>query len=107
MLFEKMHSAWKARDLEGWKSCHHSDYTFVSHAMGKTMTRDDMSDEMMLGMMQTIKPENQRCIYEDNNILVEHSVTTFASGDKEAVMAVHIKKDGLLWKTETGATPLK
>ena len=70
MLFEKMHNAWKARDLEGWKSCHHSDYTFVSHAMGKTMTRDDMSDEMMLGMMQTIKPENQRCIYEDNNILV-------------------------------------
>ena len=71
------------------------------------MTRDDMSDEMMLGMMQTIKPENQRCIYEDNNILVEHSVTTFASGDKEAVMAVHIKKDGLIWKTETGATPLE
>ena len=107
MLFEKMHSAWKTSDLEGWKSCHHSGYTFVSHAMGKTMTRDDMSDEMMLGMMQTIKPENQRCIYEDNNILVEHSVTTFASGDKEAVMAVHIKKDGLIWKTETGATPLK
>ena len=47
MLFEKMHSAWKARDFEGWKSCHHSDYTFVSHAMGKTMTRDDMPDQMM------------------------------------------------------------
>ena len=50
MLFEKMHNSWKARDLEGWKSCHHSDYKFVSHAMGKTMTMDDMSDEMMLGM---------------------------------------------------------
>ena len=107
MLFEKMHGAWKAHDLEAWKSFHHSEYTFVSHAKGKTMTRDEMSDEMMLGMMQTIKPENQRCIYEDNNILVEHSVTTIASSDKEAVMAVHIKKDGLIWKTETGATPLK
>ena len=106
MLFEKMHSAWKAHDLEAQKSFHHSEYTFVSHAMGKTMTKDDMSDEMILGMMQTIKPENQRSIYEDNNILVQHSVTTFATGDKEAVMAVHIKKDSLIWKTETGATPL-
>ena len=107
MSFEKMHSAWKERGLEGWKSCYHSDYTFVSYAMGKTMTRDDMSDEMILSMMQNIKPENQRRVYEDNNILVEHSVTTFASGDKEAVMAVHMKQDGLIWKTETGATLLK
>ena len=36
------------------------------------------------------------------------------SGDKhfpndrasDAVMLVHIKKDGLLWRTETGSTPL-
>ena len=98
MLYEKMMSAWKACDLESWKSCFHADYTFVSHANGKTMTSDDMPDEMMLGMMQTLKLEN---------ILVEHSFGTFASGAKEAVLSVHTKKDGLIWQTETGATPLK
>ena len=43
---------------------------------------------------------------EDENILVEHSLATFGSGAKEAVLAVHTKKDGLIWQTETGATPI-
>ena len=106
MLYEKMMIAWKACDLEGWKSCYHPDYTFVSHANGNIMSSDDISDEMMLGMMQNMKLEEQRCIYEDENIIVEHSLATFGSGVKEAVMAVHMKKDGLIWQTETGATPL-
>jgi len=70
------------------------------------MTRNNMSDAMMLGMMKTMKFEKQRCIYEDENVLVEHSLATFGSGTKEAVMAVHMKKDGLIIRTETGATSL-
>ena len=106
MLYEKLMSAWKACDISSWKSCYHQDYTFVSHANGTTMAAGDMSDEMMLGMMQTTTLEKQRCIYEDENILVEHSFATFGSGAKEAVLAVHTKKDGVIWQTETGATPI-
>ena len=106
MLYEKLMSAWKACDISSWRSCYHEDYTFVSHANGTTMSAGDMSDEMMLGMMQTTTLEKQRCIYEDENILVEHSFATFGSGAKEAVLAVHTKKDGLIWQTETGATPI-
>ena len=62
-------SAWKACDISSWRSCYHQDYTFVSHANGTTMAAGDMSDEMMLGMMQTTTLEKQRCIYEDENIL--------------------------------------
>ncbi len=85
MLYEKLMSAWKACDISSWKSYYHEDYTFVSHANGTTITASDMSDEMMLGMMQTTTLEKQRCIYEDENILVEHSFATFGSGAKEAV----------------------
>ena len=106
MLYEKLMSAWKACDISSWRSCYHQDYTFVSHANGTIMAAGDMSDEMMLGMMQTTTLEKQRCIYEDENILVEHSFATFGSGAKEAVLAVHTKKDGLIWQTETGATPI-
>ena len=106
MLYEKLISAWKACDIPSWRSCYHQDYTFVSHANGTTMAAGDMPDEMMLGMMQTTILEKQRCIYEDENILVEHSFATFGSGAKEAVLAVHTKKDGLIWQTETGATPI-
>ena len=62
------------------------------------MSAGDMSDEMMLGMMQTTTLEKQRCIYEDENMLVEHSFATFGSGAKEAVLAVHTKKGGLIGK---------
>ena len=106
MLYEKLMSAWKACDISSWRSCYHQDYTFVSHANGTTVAAGDMSDEMMLGMMQTTTLEKQRCIYEDENILVEHSFATFGSGAKEAVLAVHTKKDGVIWQTETGATPI-
>ena len=47
-----------------------------------------------------------RCIYENDDILVAHSFATYASGDKEALLMVHRKKDGRLWRTETGATPI-
>ena len=58
MLYEKLMSAWKACDISSWRSCYHEDYTFVSHANGTTMSASDMSDEMMLGMMQTTTLEN-------------------------------------------------
>jgi|TARA_A100001011_G_scaffold178354_1_gene187088 hypothetical protein len=38
---------------------------------------------------------------------VIHQFNDFENGDKEAVMLVTLKKDGLFWRTETGATPLK
>ena len=44
---------------------------------------------------------------KNEEVLVEHRIVTYGSGDREALMLVHLKKDGLLWRTETGATPLK
>ena len=63
-----------------------------------------MSDEQLASMLQNNINENSRCLYENDDILVQHSVVTFPSGDKEAVLMVSQKKDGLIWRTETGAT---
>ena len=57
-------------------------------------------------MQKSIVRENQRCIYENEDVLITHSFVTFALGDKEGLLMVHRKKDGLLWRTETGATPI-
>ena len=56
--------------------------------------------------MQSTEYKDRRCIYENEDILVEHRVANFSSEDREAVLLVHLKKDGLLFRTETGATPL-
>ena len=107
MLYEKLKKAWDQADVDTYRALHHEDFTSIFHSTGRVMTRDDMSDQDMKGMMMTVRNTHQRCIYENDDILVEHALSEFPSGDKEAVMMVSLKKDGLIWRTETGATPIK
>jgi hypothetical protein len=55
----------------------------------------------------TLSFSNQRCLYENEEIMVEHSLMTFPDGTSEAVMVVNLLKDGKIIRTETGATPIK
>ena len=107
MLYEKFEKAWEDADVDLYKSLHHADWEFKFHSSGHVMKSGDVSDEQLASMLQDNKNENSRCVYENDDILVQHSVVTFPSGDKEAVLMVSQKKDGLIWRTETGATPLK
>ena len=107
MIYEKWLKAWNEADIDTYKSLHHEDWEFKFHSSGNVMKSGDMSDEQMKGMMTSSKNENLRCLYENDDILITHSFTTFASGDREAILMVHRKKDGLLWRTETGATPMQ
>ena len=56
--------------------------------------------------MVASKFENRRLISENEDILVTHNIATFGSGSREAVLQSILKKDGLLWRGETGAAPL-
>ena len=106
-IYEKWNEAWNNNDATAAFECFHDDFEFKFHSSGNVMKKSDMSVEMMTKMMQNETATNQRCIYENDDICVFHQVSKFASGDKEAVMMVSLKKDGLIWRTETGATPLK
>ena len=107
MLYEKFEKAWEDADVDLYKSLHHADWEFKFHSSGHVMKSGDVSDEQLASMLQNNINENSRCVYENDDILVQHSIVTFPSGDKEAVLMVSKKKDGLIWRTETGATPLK
>ena len=107
MIYDRWVKSWNEADVKAYKALHHDEWEFKFHSIGKIMRTGDMSDEQIEGMMKNHINENMRCIYENDEILVVHSFATFQSGDKEAVLMVHQKKDGLLWRTETGATPIK
>ena len=81
------------------------DYEFVRHQTGTSMHREQMV-EMMNMMMANEKVviRNARCVYENDEVLVEHSVMDFPDGTTEAVMAVHMLQEGKIIRTETGAT---
>ena len=106
-VYELLMKAIEERDATQYAEILHDDYEFVRHQTGTTMNKTEMS-EMMVSMMANSEVEinESRCIYENDKILVEHSVMGFPDGSREAVMAVHTKKDGLLIRTETGATLL-
>ena len=104
-VYELLMKAMQERDARHYIEALHEDYEFVRHQTGTTMGKSKMS-EMMAAMManEDVLIKEPRCIYENDDILVEHSVMDFPDGTTEAVMAVHTKKDGKIVRTETGAT---
>ena len=109
-VFEKGNIARENMDFDAWVSLLHEDYTFVRHQSNTTLSREEWISmvKTMFEAMKNGKMENQssRCIYENNDILVQHDVISFPDGTKEAIIGVHNLKDGKIIKTETGATPI-
>ena len=88
----------------------HADFQFVRHQSGTTMDKAAMAD-MIRRMVASgrMAVHDQRCLFENEDILVEHSVMDFPDGTAgpwEAVLHVHMLKDGKIIRTETGATPV-
>ena len=81
----------------------HDDFQFVRHQSGTTMVKAAMADMIRrMAASGGMAFHDQRCLYENEDILVEHSVMNFPDGTREAVMAVHMIKDGKIIRTETG-----
>jgi len=104
-LYDTIAKAIDEKNASMYTDLFHDDYEFVRHQTGTSMDRTQMT-EMMKMMMANEKVviRDPRCIYENEDILVEHSVMDFPDGTTEAVMSVHTIKDGQIIRTETGAT---
>ena len=86
----------------------HEDYVFIRHQSGQTVSKTEWTP-LVTGMFdamreEKLKFEENRCIYENEDILVMHSIGHFPDGTKEAIMAVHTLSNGKIVKTESGAT---
>jgi len=106
-IYEKWSTAIENRDASGLIACLHDDYTFVRHQSGTTMNKAQMS-EMLRGFMssESVQVNAQRCLYENDDVMVEHTVMDFADGTREAVLSFNSLQDGLIVRTESGATLL-
>ena len=107
-IFGKWEQSIKDRNADGMIELLHEDYTFVRHQTGSTMNKSETS-EMYRGFLSSegITTKEHRCVYENDDVLVEHSVIDFADGSTESILACHTLKDGLIIRTETGATLIK
>ena len=107
-VYEKWSTAIENRDANALIACLHEDYAFVRHQSGTTMNKTQMS-EMLRGFMasDSVVVKSQRCLYENAEVLVEHSVMDFADGTSESIVGFNRLKDGLIVHTETGATMIE
>lgn len=107
-LYEKIKSAQDSKDIDMYLSCLHKDFVFVRHQSGTEVSKADWTPTVTQ-MMQSdaLQFHDQRCLYENDEIMVEHSVMKFPDGTSEAVMVVNHIKDGKIIRVETGATPIK
>ena len=107
-VYELLIRAIEEKDAKHYIEALHDDFQFVRHQTGTSMDKTQVS-EMLTHMMANpdVVINNPRCIYENEEILVEHSVMDFPDGSREAVMSVHSIQDGMIIRTETGATLIK
>lgn len=104
-IYDTISKALEEKDAGMYTDLFHENYEFVRHQTGTSMHREQMV-EMMNMMMANEKVviRNARCVYENDEVLVEHSIMDFPDGTTEAVMTVHMIQDGKIIRTETGAT---
>ena len=110
-VYEKMIQSLEASAPDSYFDLLHSDYIFVRHQSGEEVSKEDWMPTV-IGMFNAMKEgnltwSNNRCVYENDDIMVHHNIGSFPDGTKEAIMAVHTLKDGKIIRTETGSTPIE
>lgn len=96
--------AWKNGDKEALDALVHEEFVFNPHVGGHTMGKSDI---MQFAGSGHVTSENDRILFENEEVGVAHSIVHFANdSDSEAVLSFMRFKDGQIISMETGATPL-
>ena len=109
--YEKMVKSFEDNNLDAYLDLLHQDYVFVRHQSGQEVSKKDWTPTVT-GMYEAMSEgkltfTENRCLYENDDVLVMHNMGSFPDGSKEAIIAVHTFKDGKIIRTESGATPVK
>ena len=104
-LFDNWWDAANSKDRAQMAELLHNDFIFVRHNTGEELSKDEFLDYMLTGIRDKTTAENRRLIYENDEVIVSHSILDGPMG-RNAVMLVRLVKDGKLIRAETGSTPL-
>ena len=104
-LFDKWWDAANSKNRDQMAELLHDDFLFVRHNTGEELSKDEFLDYMLTGIRDKTASENRRLIYENDEMIVSHSILDGPMG-RNAVMLVRLLKDGKVIRAETGSTPL-
>ena len=101
-VIKKLWEAEENKDLEQFNDVMSENFVWIKHSTGEEIGRDVLATWFMSD--DAPKSENNRIIYENDEIGVAHSFVTFKDGSRQAVMVVYTIRDGRIIRSETGAT---
>ena len=106
-IYEKLDTAMENNDAKAYADLLHDDFKFVRHATNTAMTKSEWV-KVISNMMESgkVTRSNSRCIYENDDVLVSHSLVSFPDGSSEAVLVCFTLSNGKIIRSETGATPI-
>mgnify|MGYP005718997021 FL=1 len=103
-IVSRYETAFEEGDVETLAEVLHDDFTFTPH-VGNTVMRK--ADVLAFAGNDMVRSENNRILYENDEIGVAHGIAHFSNGStSEAVLSFLRFKDGKIISIETGATPL-
>ena len=92
-LFKKWWDAANTKDRSKMADLLDDNFIFARHNTGEELSKYEFLDYMLTGIRDTTTCENRRLIYENDEIIVSHSILDGPTG-KNAVMLVRLVKDG-------------
>ena len=104
-LFNNWWDAANLKDRSKMAELLDDDFIFLRHKTGEEWSKGEFLNYMLTGIRDKTTCENRRLIYENEEIIVSHSILDGPSG-RNAVMLVRSVKDGKILRAETGSTPL-
>ena len=105
-VFEKLNKAIDQNNAGAYIDLLDDDFVFVRHQTGTQINKKEMAQMLEEMLAKGAQLGKRRLIYENDDIAVMHSFNTYPDNTKEAVIVVHMLKDGKITRMETGATPL-
>ncbi len=106
-IYSEMEAAMRSNDAARYAALLHEDFEYVRHKSKDTLNRSQMEallSKVWAGGNRTI--EDMRCLYENDDILVIHTVLSFQNGTREGAMIVNRKEGGKVIRIETGVSNL-
>jgi hypothetical protein len=90
-------------------SFYHENFEFIRHQTGTAMNKAEFGSMIANynSASNTSSTVMSRCMYENDDIIVDHSVTRFPDSSRESIIRVRMIEDAKIIRMETGATMMK
>tara|TARA_B100001123_G_C15132443_1_gene955930 strand:- start:190 stop:528 length:339 start_codon:yes stop_codon:yes gene_type:complete len=105
-LFEKYFKACNDLDRAQLESLLHDDYVLERPAKGDKLNKHQVIDLIMSGVREDMTAHNRRLIYENDEVIVSHSILEIPNVSNDATLLVRLVKDGKIIYQISGATPM-